>query len=136
MDSFLLDASIVRNFISVFNGIFYLFLIVSPIDLLITIYIILYKNTPVNETLSNIGYHFFTKGLPFLCSLHVYSNVCDMRPDIVSNFYHKYSPFGRGFGSYSLINIEQIDIIKSQLGEKFDYTAIINEKKMVDPDKY
>jgi hypothetical protein len=60
---------------NLFYVIAYLFIVVSAIDLGITLYIIFFKNTPVTELLVNVCYHCTVKGLPMVGMLHMSSNV-------------------------------------------------------------
>lgn len=132
---FSLDVGNMNDFANLFYGISYIFIIVGFIDLGITWYIILYKNHPIIETITNLCYHGATKGLPLMGALHISSNVPFISPNPVSNGYHKYSPLGRGYGAWSSINLVEIDYLKSHLGKKFDYTEVIDTNRMVDPTK-
>jgi hypothetical protein len=49
--------------------------------------------------------------------------------------YHVYSPLGRGFGVHSSGQLLQIDYIKTQIDDKFDYTKIIDSNNFVNPQK-
>lgn len=41
----------------------------------------------------------------------------------------------RGYGAYSIKQLLQIEVIKTELGNKFDYTQCIDEYKFLDPKK-
>ena len=118
-----------------FYSITYVFILTTLLDLGIIIYIILYKNNPVKEVALNICYHCVTKGIPVCGALHVSSNVPVISPNPVSNTYHLHSPFGRGYGAYSSMNLVQVDILKGHLGSNFDYSQCVDGKSFLDPNK-
>jgi hypothetical protein len=124
-----------NNVADFFYGITYMFVLVGLIDLSIILYIIFYKNNPVIETVANVCYHCAAKGLPMVGALHISSNVPFIAPNLVSNGYHIYSPFGRGYGAWSTGQLVQIDYLKTHLGGIFDYKEIIDQNNMVDPSK-
>nr|UXN44307.1 hypothetical protein [Haslea karadagensis] len=132
---FSLDVDSLSNFTDFFYGITYIFILVGLIDLGITFYIILYKNTPVTDMFLNLCYHGFTKGVPAMGALHISSNVPFIAPNAVSNEYHKYSPIGRGYGAWSTGQLFQVDYIKTHLGGEFNYKDIVDQNNMIEPTK-
>jgi hypothetical protein len=132
---YILDPKSLEQYSFVFFTLTYLFILTSLMDLGIIIYIILYKNNPVKETFINCCYHCVTKGIPALGALHMSSNIPMISPNPVTNYYHLWSPLGRGYAAYSSSQLLQVDIIKTNLGDKFDYTQCIDSNKFLDPQK-
>jgi hypothetical protein len=122
-------------FSSLFCFITYIFILVGFVDLGITIYIILYKNTPVRDALLSLCVNCVTKVGPMLGALHVSSNVPFISPNPISNWYHKHTYFGRGFGAWSTGQLLEVDYMKTRLGGRFEYKEIVDENLMIDPDK-
>jgi len=131
---FSLDPKVMHDLSDLFYGVTYTFVIAGLIDMGISLYIIFYKNNPVIETVANVCYQ-CVKGLVPIGALHMSCNVPFIAPNKVSNFYHIYSPLGRGYGVWSSGQLLQIDYIKTQLGGEFDYTKIIDSNNMVNPAK-
>ncbi len=130
-----LNAEQLEQYSFLFFSITYTFVISNFIDLIIIIYIILYKNNPIRETILNVCYHCVNKGVFAFGALHMSSNVQLINPNSVTNFYHLWSPLGRGYGAHSSDQLLQVDILKTHLGSKFDYTACIDEYKYLEPEK-
>jgi hypothetical protein len=117
----------------VFFVITYSFIIITIVDIIITVYIILYKNKPITETVATMTFQIITKAASAMGALHMAAHVPMIEPNVVTNNYHKYSPIGRGYGASSTGQLLQIDYLKTLLGSKFDYKQIIDENQMVDP---
>jgi len=132
---YLLSPENIEQYGFVFFTITYIFILTNLIDLGIVIYIILYKNDPVKEAVINLCYNCATKGIPALGALHMSSNVPMISPNPVTNYYHLYSPLGKGYGAYSSGQLIQVDFLKTQLGGKFDYTECLDSNRFLDPKK-
>jgi uncharacterized membrane protein len=132
---FSLKAENLEAFSTIFYFVTYSFIVVGFMDLAITLYIIFFKNTPVIEVAANVCYNCFSKRIPMLGALHVSSNVPFIAPNPVSNWYHKHTYLGRGYGAWSSGPLLQVDYIKTQLGGEFDYQKVIDQHKMLDPKK-
>jgi hypothetical protein len=98
---FSLTVETMSNFSNLFYIITYIFIIVGFIDLGITVYIILFKNNSVIEVSINLCFHCATKVGYMFVALHVSSNIPSITPNSVSNWYHKHTFLGRGFGACS-----------------------------------
>ena len=105
------------------------------VDYIITIYVIIYKNNPVAEVFSSVCYHTVTKGLPVFGMLHLSSNTPMILPNPVSNMYHMYSPVGRGYGIHSIQTLAELEHVKGNLGGRFNYKAVIDDKGFIDSKK-
>lgn len=132
---FLLNPENLEQYSFLFYTVTYTFILTNLMDLGIIIYIILYKNDPVKEAVISFCYHCITKGLPTLGALHMSSNVPMISPNPVTNFYHLWSPLGRGYGAYSSGQLLQIDFIKTKLGSNFDHTQCLDKHAFIDPQK-
>ena len=132
---YLFSKSQIVQFENIFYIITYICIFIAVIDLLIIFYIIFYKNKPVKETAATVIYYSVVKIIPIFGVLHVSSNVPIISPNPVSNFYHKYTFFGRGYGAWSSGQLIQIDYLKTHLGSKFNYKEIIDDDYMIDPQK-
>ena len=113
----------------------YIFLVTNLIDLGIITFIILYKNEPVGQKVMMFCYNCVIKGVPALGALHMSSNVPMISPNPVSNFYHLYSPAGRGYGAYSSVQLLQVDLMKTELCGEFDYTKCVDSNNFLDSKK-
>jgi len=131
---FSLDPKVMHDLSDLFYGVTYTFVIAGLIDMGISLYIIFYKNNPVIEVAANVCWQ-CSKGLVPLGALHMSCNVPFIAPNKVSNFYHIYSPLGRGYGVWSSGQLLQIDYLKTQLGGEFNYKKIIDSDNMVNPAK-
>ena len=132
---FLLTPESLEEYSFVFYTLTYIFILTNFMDLGIVIYIILYKNDPVKEAILNVCYHCVTKALPALGALHMSSNIPMVSPNPITNYYHLWSPVGRGFGAYSSGQLLQVDFMKTKLGGNFDYTQCLDSHKFLDPEK-
>jgi len=131
---FSLDPKVMHDLSNIFYGVTYTFVIAGLIDMGISLYIIFFKNNPVIEIAANVCMQ-CAKGLVPLGALHMSCNVPFIAPNKVSNFYHMYSPIGRGYGVWSSGQLLQIDHMKTHLGGEFDYTKVIDSNNMVNPSK-
>ena len=131
----LLSPESLEQYSFVFFAMTYIFILTNLIDFGIIIYIIFYKKDPVKETVISFCYHCVTKGIPSLGALHMSSNVPMISPNPVSNYYHLWSPLGRGYGAYSSGQLFQVDFLKTKLGSNFDYTQCVDQNKFLDPQK-
>lgn len=132
---FLLSPESIEQYSFVFFTLTYIFILTNLMDLGIIIYIILYKNDPVKEAVFSLCYHCVTKGLPAFGALHMSSNVPMISPNPITNYYHLWSPLGRGYGAYSSGQLLQVDFMKTKLGGNFDYTQCLDSNKFLDPQK-
>lgn len=132
---FLLSPESIEQYSFVFFTITYIFILTNLMDLGIIIYIILYKNDLVKEAVVSLCYHCVTKGIPTLGALHMSSNVPMISPNPITNYYHLWSPLGRGYGAYSSGQLLQVDFMKTKLGGNFDYTQCLDSNKFLDPQK-
>jgi hypothetical protein len=119
---FSLTAKTMSNFSDLFYIITYIFIIVGFINLGITVYRILFKNNSVVEVAINLCFHCAMKVGYMFIALHVSSNIPSITPNSVSNWYHKHTFLGRGFGARSSGQLLQVDSIKTHLGSEFKYT--------------
>ena len=132
---FSLTVETMNTFSTLFYTITYIFIIVGFVDLGITIYIILYKNTPVTDAILSLCVNCVTKLGPMAGALHVSSNIPFIAPNPVSNFYHMHTYFGRGYGAWSTGQLLQVDYMKTRLGGNFEYREIVDANRMLDPVK-
>jgi hypothetical protein len=132
---FLLSVEAMNNFSKLFFILTVIFIIVGFIDLGIRIYIIRFKNNPVAEKTLSICYNCAVVLLPMVGALHVTSNTPFISPNPVSNWYHKHTFLGRGFGAWSSGHLLQVDSIKSHLGSEFKCTEVVDANQMLDSRK-
>ena len=132
---FLLNPESLEQYSFLFFTITYIFILTNLMDLGIIIYIILYKNDPVKEAAASFCFHCVSKGIPAFGALHMSANVPMISPNPITNYYHLWSPLGRGYGVYSSGQLLQIDYLKTKLGSNFDYTQCLDKHKFVDPQK-
>ncbi len=132
---FFLSESQMKLYETLFFRVTYFFVILMFFELFITMYIIFYKNKPVQETFATVAYHAFMKVGAAVGVIHFSSHVPFFEPNPVSVGYHKYSPLGRGYGTWSTNQLLQIDFLKTKLGSDFNFKEIIDDNKMVNPTK-
>lgn len=63
------------------------------------------------------------------------SNIPLISPNPVTNGYHLWSPASRGYGAHSSAQLIQVDLLKTKLGNNFDYTQCIDSDRFLDPQK-
>ena len=133
---FLLSPESIEQYSFVFFTLTYIFILTNLMDLGIIIYIILYKNDLIKETVFSLCYHCVTKSIPTLGVLRMSSNNVPMiSPNPVTNYYHLWSPLGRGYGAYSSGQLIQVDYMKTKLRGDFDYTQCLDSNKFLDQKK-
>jgi hypothetical protein len=129
---FSLDVEKMSNLGDIFYSLIYTFIIVGLIDLVITLYVIFYKNNPVIEVARIVCYHCANKKLPMAGALYLFPNVLFIFLNQLSNGYYKLGSLERSYGVWPTGQLLQIDYLKIYLGKNFNYSEIIDVAKRVD----
>jgi hypothetical protein len=109
-----------------------LFLLLFYVDCLVEIYIILYKNTPIEHKVvainkTGVKAAFFTGVLG-----HFSAYLPILKPNPLINAINLYSPFGLGYGKRSLNQGMLLDLLEGGLGKEFDIKKCLDADRMVD----
>jgi hypothetical protein len=138
LDDFYVYGDIINNknieeskLLKFMSGYFYFYCVLFFINFFITIYIILYKNTPLEGKLAGICFSCVKGIVGFGLMSHCYASTPVWQASDFANFYNINSPTGTGFGVYSPSQLGKVYLLQEGLGEQFNINEILDENKMV-----